>query len=417
MKLQYYMHDGPSAFRFELAGDLNNEGARRLQQDWRRASSMIGDRALIVDMTFVTSAENDGRSLLSRWYAEGAQLIAKSKVSRELAESIVGEPIPEHPMNALSAAASDGTWRPFRSSAVASVASLLLLLMALMFPVETNAATLKSETVTAWDDYLQTANANLQDRVRPGGSFLWTFEDAGRAVKVHGGEIVVVPAPGQNPKKVPGGLIHHWMGAMFVPHLKLDDILGVTRDYDHYKEFYRPSVVESKVIARSNADDKFSILLMNKGLFLKSALDADYKAANVRLDEHRLYSVTSTTRVQEVEEYGRPGQYREPEGEGRGYIWKLYSIARLEEREDGVYVELEAIALSRDIPGAMRILVDPIVRRVSRNSLLISLQQTGEAVGGRVDVAKSAGIPANAKQVDSTPASVSTKSSAFTRVH
>ena len=36
--LQYFMHDGPSAFRFELAGDLNNEGARRLQQDWRTAS-------------------------------------------------------------------------------------------------------------------------------------------------------------------------------------------------------------------------------------------------------------------------------------------------------------------------------------------------------------------------------------------
>ena len=55
---------------------------------------------------------------------------------------------------------------------------------------------------------------------------------------------------GQNPKKVSGGLIHDWMGAVFVPNLKLDDILKVTRDYDHYKEFYRPSVVESKAIAR-----------------------------------------------------------------------------------------------------------------------------------------------------------------------
>src|SRR5580658_9785239 len=51
--LQYYMHDGPSAFRFELAGDLTNEAARRLDQDWRTASSVIGDRALIVDMTYL----------------------------------------------------------------------------------------------------------------------------------------------------------------------------------------------------------------------------------------------------------------------------------------------------------------------------------------------------------------------------
>src|ERR1700704_1993607 len=90
--LQYYMHDGPSAFRFELAGDLNNEGARDLDQAWRTASSVIGDRALVVDMTFVTDAGKDGRSLLARWYAAGAQLVARSKISRELAEAIVGKP-------------------------------------------------------------------------------------------------------------------------------------------------------------------------------------------------------------------------------------------------------------------------------------------------------------------------------------
>ena len=78
--LQYYMHDGPSAFRFELAGNLNNEAARDLDQAWRTASSMIGDRALVIDMTFVTGAEKEGRSLLARWYAEGAQLIANARI-------------------------------------------------------------------------------------------------------------------------------------------------------------------------------------------------------------------------------------------------------------------------------------------------------------------------------------------------
>src|ERR1700681_149515 len=95
--LQYYMHDGPSAFRFELAGNLNNEAARDLDQAWRTASSMIGDRALVVDMTFVTGAETEGRSLLARWYAEGTQLIARSKVSRKLAEAIVGKPLADAP--------------------------------------------------------------------------------------------------------------------------------------------------------------------------------------------------------------------------------------------------------------------------------------------------------------------------------
>src|SRR5580704_1862795 len=93
--LDSFIHDGPSAFRFELAGHLNSEGARRLEQHWRTASSLIGDRAFIVDMTFLISAEGEGRALLARWHADGAQLIAQSRVSRELAEAIVGQPLPE----------------------------------------------------------------------------------------------------------------------------------------------------------------------------------------------------------------------------------------------------------------------------------------------------------------------------------
>lgn len=48
-------------------------------------------------------------------------------------------------------------------------------------------------------------------------------------------------------------------------------------------------------------------------------------------------------------------------------------------------MEVEAIALSRDIPVAVRWLVNPIVRRISRNSMLISLQQTKDAVRMKED--------------------------------
>lgn len=180
---------------------------------------------------------------------------------------------------------------PGRAPAVPSIV-LTLWLTVLVFPVEANAASLKSETLIAWNDYVQTANANLQKRVQTGGSFLWTLEDADRATRVRNGEIVVAPAPGPNPRKVPGGLIHHWVGAMFLPNVKLDEILEVTRDYDHYKDYYRPSVIESKAIARDGMEDEFSMLLMNQVFFLKSALNAEYHSTNVRLDDRRSYSVS-----------------------------------------------------------------------------------------------------------------------------
>lgn len=90
--MRYYMHGGPAAFRFELAGDLNAGDALRLEQDWRGISPAMGNRLLVVDMSFVTGIDEAVRSLFRRWYARGAEFAASSKQSRELVESITERP-------------------------------------------------------------------------------------------------------------------------------------------------------------------------------------------------------------------------------------------------------------------------------------------------------------------------------------
>jgi hypothetical protein len=414
-ELQYYMHDGSSAFRFELAGDLNSEGAHRLERDWHTASSVIGHRNLIVNMTFVTSADEEGRALLARWHSDGAQLVAKSQGSRRLAEAITGAPLLE--FASVARASSDQTWLPFRTSVGAAALYVIVLLGVLLFPGRVQAANLKADTVAAWDDYVQSTTASMENRLRPGNSFLWTFETPERQAQVHKGEIVVAPVSGQNPRKVTGGLIHHWTGAAFLAGAKLDDVLEITRDYDHYPDYYKPSVIDARTIDRDALDDRFSMRLMNKAFFLKTALDADYRATNVRVDACRFYSVARSTRVQEIESYGQRGERKLPEGEGGGYIWKLFSIVRLEQRDGGVYLELETVALSREIPAVAHLVVDPIVRRVSRNSMLTSIQQTGEAVRWNSLLARQpADVSANGRQMGMAPAASSNKTAVVARV-
>src|SRR5581483_6138409 len=268
-------------------------------------------------------------------------------------------------------------------------------MVAVLFASPAGAATLKPEAVDAWNQYVAHASAVHQDRVRSANAFMWTFESPERAARVHSGEIVVEPASPHVPKKVPGALIHHWIGAVFIPNVDLDEVLAVTRDYDKYSDYYRPGVIESKCVSRNASEDKFSMILMNRAFFLKTALDADYHSTNMRVGRNRAYTISNTTRVQEVEDFGQPGEHRLPQGEGGGYIWKLYSMARFEQRDGGVYVELEAMALSREIPALLHVFVDPIVRRVSRNSLLTSLQQTEDAArGGAVVASKSGNVAA-----------------------
>jgi len=91
--LIFYMHDGPTTFRFELAGDLAGAEVSKLAQAWQTACSTIGGKTLAVDVTFLKTVDEKGRDLLFRWYhSESAHFIATSASSRTLVESITGRP-------------------------------------------------------------------------------------------------------------------------------------------------------------------------------------------------------------------------------------------------------------------------------------------------------------------------------------
>jgi hypothetical protein len=139
-------------------------------------------------------------------------------------------------------------------------------------------------------------------------------------------------------------------------------------------------VVHSKLISGSDSKDEFSMVIVNKSVIAKTALDADYQTTYTRVDEHRWYSITDALRIQEIADYDTSSQRMLPQNHGMGLLWQLHSISRFEERDGGVYIEVEVVALSRDIPGGLRWMIDPIVRRVSRSSLMTSLRQTESAV-------------------------------------
>ena len=254
-----------------------------------------------------------------------------------------------------------------------------LMCLSFMFvPARFEGAELKTETQQAWNEYIQTANAQMLDRTS--GVFLWVDEVPERSRSVHDGKVFVSQIGQQNPKPVPNGLVHDWIGAAFIPDARMEDVLSAARDYAHYSEFYKPNVIDSKPLGTSGACDKYSMLLVNPEVIASTALEGDYEACYHQLDDQRWYSIARTTRLQEVRRYGQSGAEELPSDQGSGYMWRIYSLTRFEERDGGVYVEVEVIVLSRDIPVALRWVVNPIVRRISKNAMLVSLRQMQEAV-------------------------------------
>jgi hypothetical protein len=160
--LLFYMHDGPKAFRFELAGNLSGVEVGKLDQAWRTASSTFGGKALAVDITFLIDADEHGRDLLRRWSNAGARLVANSKASRDLAESIMGHPYTS------SDQAVEPTFEPrFTTSVFRTAVAALIFTAALLFPATASAERFvdksgeKSEEASA---VLERYSAALSDR-------------------------------------------------------------------------------------------------------------------------------------------------------------------------------------------------------------------------------------------------------------
>ncbi len=242
------------------------------------------------------------------------------------------------------------------------------------------AASLKPESVQAWNRYIAAAEAKLEKRAQGSETFLWVDESPERRRQVQNGEIVVSETYSGVSKKAPSALIHDWTGAAFIPGARIEDVVAVVRNYANYPEYYHPGVAGAKVLAKDGLDDRFSLVLVSQAALVKTAVEAECRSILTRVSDKRWYGVMSATQIHEIADYGRTNQHRLPEGEGGGYLWRIASYTRYEERDGGVYVELEAMALSRDIPMSLRFVVDPIVRRVSRNSLAESLRQTDQAV-------------------------------------
>lgn len=254
-----------------------------------------------------------------------------------------------------------------------------MLALNIILAANLSGASLKPETVNAWDEYVRSARVRMEQRLGGDRTFLWIDESPERAARVRR-QAVVAPVGPQVPAKVADGLVHHWIGAAFIPGAEINDVLCVIRDYGRYREFYSPSVVESQALSTSKTVDRFSMVLVNRSLFSKTALQGNYQSSYVRIDDRRLYSVSNTTSIREIADYGSPGQHLLPDNEGMGLIWRGYSFTRFEERDGGVYLETEVLALSRDIPAALRWLVEPVVRRTSREALTTALHQTRDAV-------------------------------------
>lgn len=254
------------------------------------------------------------------------------------------------------------------------------LAVCLLLPILNAAAQLKPATSQAFDRYSAAVEKRIQAQLA-GQELLWIDAQPQRDAlynRLRQGELVIESALDIN-AKVPDGLIHHWVGAVFVPGATLKKTLAIVQDYNRHDKIYHPEIIASKLLARDG--DHFRVFLrMSKKKVITVVLNTVHDAQFYPLDDHRVHSRSYSTRIAEVEDPEHPDGAEKAPGEGHGFLWRLNSWWRFYEKDGGVYIECESASLTRSIPVGLGWLVKPFVTELPKEALTATLTSTREAV-------------------------------------
>jgi hypothetical protein len=261
------------------------------------------------------------------------------------------------------------------------------------------AADLEPATVAAFDHYAQLTQAKFDAENAAGGPFLWIdrLPDDWRKrayAQLQGGQVVIERLETLDDAKrigVPGGIIHHWIGTVFIPGATLAQTLAFEQDYDHQEQYFRPNVVRSKILSHTGSDFTVELRLHEKKV-ITVVLDTvdEVHCASIYSghagdsgragDAKRAWSRSRTTRVQQVDNAGEPSEKLEPEGHDGGFLWRMNTYWRFEEKDGGTYIESQSVSLTRDIPSGLGWMIGPYVTSVPRESLTFMLAATRNAI-------------------------------------
>jgi hypothetical protein len=246
-------------------------------------------------------------------------------------------------------------------------------------------AQIKPETGKAFERYVQITEQRIskQEASDPASVFIDSLPPQDRsnaAGRLSKGEVVVesrLTRDGGQAIDVPGGMVHHWVAAVFVPGVTIPQALALLQDYDDHYKIYAPEVERSKVIAHK--DDDFQIYYrLRRQKVVTVVMDAYYDVHYGPIHDHHSWSRSYSTKIQEVSNSGDKDEKVLPPDDGTGFMWRLNTYWQYLERDGGLYIQCEAISLSRDIPAGLGWIIGPYVETVPRESLLFTLGRTRE---------------------------------------
>jgi hypothetical protein len=225
--------------------------------------------------------------------------------------------------------------------------------------------------VAAFNAYVAGVEARLDRQHQSSDHFLAPLTSiAGSQARLLKGDAVIEkikPTP-----DLPGAILHHWRGTAFIPGAHAADFDRLLRDFAGYPKYFSPQVVQAKVLTEDGDRVQASMRVRQKHV-LTVVMDTAYDIAFGRLDARHGYSISRSTRIAEIDAAGTPSERPLTPTEAHGFLWRLNTYWSFEERDGGLYLQIESVSLTRSIPTGLAWLIGPFVESVPRESLEFTL--------------------------------------------
>lgn len=225
--------------------------------------------------------------------------------------------------------------------------------------------------------YVSSVESRLAQQHRSPSGLLAPI-DASKQSDLRHGHLVIdhINPPGDDP---PGAIIHHWRGTAFAAGAHIADFERIMRDFPGYTRIYAPQVVRASIVSQQGDHYQISMRLHPQQV-LPIVFDSTYDVTFARLDPRHVYSLSRSTQVSEIESPGTSHERPLSPADDHGFLWRINTYWSAEERDGGVYLQVESVSLTRAIPSGLAWAVRPFIDSVPRQSLEFTLRSAVNAL-------------------------------------
>jgi len=223
--------------------------------------------------------------------------------------------------------------------------------------------------------YIDTVESRLAFQHGDPAEFL-ASEDTGRLRR---GELIIEKLAPDSQNVFPGAMLHHWRGTAFVPGASAADFDGLMKNFSAYPQVYAPEVTQARILSHEGGHFQVQMRVRQKHV-LTVVLDTSYDVSFGHLDAKHGFSTSRSTRVAEIANAGSAEEHALSDAESHGFLWRLNTYWSSEERDGGLYIQIESVSLTRSIPTGLGWVIGPFVESVPRESLEFTLRATSNAL-------------------------------------